>query len=193
MKISWKKYFEVRCAKNERELLTEALPYVTCRGIALDLGAGSMNDSKYLLTQNFKHVIAMDSDDEAAIYAHEITSDRFEFVKETFHNFFFQENLYDLINAQYALPFIPQNDFDTLIPRVVLSLKSGGVFCGQLFGVCDSWNVEGHEMSFHTENEIRNIFKNFKIIKLLEDKKDGLTALGKEKHWHIFHIIAVKM
>ena len=87
MQISWKKYFDVRSHKGERELLREALQYVAQKGTALDLVAGSMNDSRYLLNQNFNHVIAMDSDSESINYAHKINSVQFEFVNETYQNF----------------------------------------------------------------------------------------------------------
>ena len=83
MSISWKKYFDMRSQKGERELLREALQYVTTKGMALDLGAGSMNDSKYLISHGFEHVIAMDSDPEAVNFTREIASERFEFVNET--------------------------------------------------------------------------------------------------------------
>lgn len=192
MSISWKKYFDTRSQKGERELLREALQYVTNKGIALDLGAGSMNDSKYLLSQKFEHVIAMDSDPEAVDFTREIASERFEFAHETFQSFYFQENFYDLINAQYALPFLPQNEFQIVFSKILSALKQSGVFCGQLFGVKDTWNKEGSMMNFHTEDSIRNLFSGFQIIKLIEEEKDGKTALGNDKHWHVFHFIVKK-
>ena len=36
------------------------------------------------------------------------------------------------------------------------------------------------------------MFKKFKIIELQEIEKDGLTGLGKMKHWHEFNVIAKK-
>lgn len=192
MQISWKKYFEVRKDKGERELLKEALQYVTHRGTALDLGAGSMNDSMYLLSQDFKHVIAMDNDDDSIEFANKIQSDHFEFVKETFQNFYFQEDFYDLINAQYALPFLSPVEFSNVFSKIITALKRGGVFCGQFFGNRDSWAQEGSIMNFHTMNNIEKLCCKFKIAKIEEEEKDDVTALGKSKHWHVFHVIAVK-
>ena len=192
MSISWKKYFDVRSKKGERELLREALKYVTSKSIALDLGAGSLNDSKYLLSQDFEHIIAMDSDPAAAQFAQEITSKRFEFANETFQDFYFQENFYDLINAQYALPFLQADEFSIVFTKILSALKQGGVFCGQFFGIHDSWNKVENPMNFHTENDIRNLFSGQKIVRLTEEELDGKTALGKRKHRHLFHFIVMK-
>ena len=47
-------------------------------------------------------------------------------------------------------------------------------------------------MTFLTKEECLNLFNEFEIISFKEIEKDGLTGLGKIKHWHIFDIIAKK-
>ena len=47
-------------------------------------------------------------------------------------------------------------------------------------------------MTFLTEKQIKNLFKEFEIIKFKEVEKDGLTGMGKMKHWHIYNVIAKK-
>ena len=37
---------------------------------------------------------------------------------------------------------------------------------------------------------MQNLFEKFDIIKFNEVEKDGITGLGKMKHWHIFNVIA---
>jgi tellurite methyltransferase len=32
----------------------------------------------------------------------------------------------------------------------------------------------------------------FKVEWLLEEERDGHTATGEPKHWHVFHIVAFK-
>ena len=52
----WKKY-QGRTANGKlRPLVVEALEQVTRRDSALDLGAGALNDTAYLLEQGFKEV-----------------------------------------------------------------------------------------------------------------------------------------
>jgi len=40
--------------------------------------------------------------------------------------------------------------------------------------------------------ELRNLFNNFEIVFFKENEYDGPTAVGPEKHWHLFEILAVK-
>ena len=47
-------------------------------------------------------------------------------------------------------------------------------------------------MTFFSKEEVLNLFKSFEIINFGEMEKDGKTALGKEKHWHIINVIAKK-
>jgi len=70
-------------------------------------------------------------------------------------------------------------------------LISGGRFCGQLFGNKDSW-AEDSKMNFHTLSDINILLKDFTVELLREEDHPGKTALGEEKHWHIFHIVARK-
>ena len=48
-------------------------------------------------------------------------------------------------------------------------------------------------MIFFTKEDVLNLFLNFKIIYFKQIEKDGKTALGKTKHWHIFNVIAKKI
>ena len=68
---------------------------------------------------------------------------------------------------------------------------SGGRFSGHLFGNKDSW-AEDSTMNFHTLSDINLLLENFEVELLSEEAHPGKTALGHEKHWHIFHIVARK-
>lgn len=47
-------------------------------------------------------------------------------------------------------------------------------------------------MTFFSKEEAEALFQNFKIIVFDEMETDKPTALGREKHWHFFSIIAQK-
>ena len=47
-------------------------------------------------------------------------------------------------------------------------------------------------MVFLSKEQVINLFNEFEIIEFQEIEKDGKTALGKIKHWHLFNIIAKK-
>jgi SAM-dependent methyltransferase len=190
--VSWKKYINKRKNIPPRELLLKALSYVPGHTIALDLGAGPMNDSRYLLGQGFERIISVDYDDTAEECAKEFAEDgHFLFVKQRFDDFEFPSGV-DLINAAYALPFNPPQTFERLIENIKQSLKEGGVFCGQLFGHRDSWNVLDTDKTFLVRKEAEGLFQDMEVLKFFEEEGDGHSALGEAKHWHVFHFIVRK-
>jgi len=47
-------------------------------------------------------------------------------------------------------------------------------------------------MTFLSEKQVIDLFKDFEIIDFNENERDGKTGLGKIKHWHTFNVIAKK-
>jgi hypothetical protein len=45
-------------------------------------------------------------------------------------------------------------------------------------------------MTFHTRQEVDDLLSGMNVIKLIERDFEGPTAMGVQKHWHIFYIIA---
>lgn len=49
-------------------------------------------------------------------------------------------------------------------------------------------------MVFLSKKQVLDLFKDsFEIIEFNEIEKEGMTGLGKRKHWHIYNIIAKKI
>lgn len=190
--LTWKRYAEKTSGAKPRRLLVEALRYVTHKGEALDMGAGALNESKLLLSEGFAHVTAIDAEESVAQAALEIKNGSFSFVRSTFIDFKFTKATYDIVNAQYALPFNGKREFNALIQNIYESLKIGGIFTGQFFGDKDSWNTAGSSRIFHTADEARAVLSLFELIKFEEEENDAPTALGNPKHWHVFHFIVRK-
>ena len=63
---------------------------------------------------------------------------------------------------------------------------------GQLFGKNDDWNTKESLLVFHDKSEVLRLFKNFQILEFVEEEKEGMTAAGIPKFWHVFHVIARK-
>ena len=187
----WKEYFENRKNKPPRPLLVRALEFVKNKDTALDFGAGSLNDSIYLLEQGFKCVVALDKNDATQLIAREAPKDRFEYVVSPFEEYDFPTERFDLVNAQYALPFINPKSFEGVFGKIYSSLKPGGILTGQFFGDRDEWRNESH-MTYVSLAEANKLLKPFKPLSFEEEEKDDTTALGKMKHWHLFHFIAEK-
>lgn len=94
-----------------------------------------------------------------------------------------------LVNASFSLPFCRPEKFNILWKKVAQSILPGGRFAGHFFGVNDSWAGDT-EKTFHTKEDVLDLFKEFKIEYFEEVEKDGKTLGGKEKHWHVFHVVA---
>jgi len=70
------------------------------------------------------------------------------------------------------------------------TLKPGGIFVGQFFGIHDEWNTPGRPMTFLTREQAEELLRGLKIIEFTEEDVDSHVADGTPKHWHVFHIIA---
>lgn len=185
----WVEYIEKTKDKGPRPLLVKALSYVKSKDEALDLGAGALNDTKYLIAEGFKHVTTVDKENLAGDILQTIPSDRISYIVSSFDDFPFVINKFDLVNAQYSLPFNSSDTFLEVFDKIKESLKSGGIFVGQLFGVRDTWNKEETTMTFHTKEEVEKLISDMEIIEFTEEEKDDMPAVGDMKHWHVFHII----
>jgi tellurite methyltransferase len=97
---------------------------------------------------------------------------------------------YDLVNAQFSLPFIPPEHFAATVARLRDSVRSGGVIAATFFGKHDEWNVPGNNVNFSTQEEVERLFSGLEVIDLTEVERDGNTADGSPKHWHVFHLTA---
>ena len=179
---NWPEYIKQTENKSTRPLLVEALDYVSNKDTALDLGAGALNDSKYLILLGFK-VIAVDGEELV-----KIDSDKFVFNKTKIEAYNFPENTFDLVSAQFVLPFIKREDISRILSDIKKSLKPEGIFTGQFFGDRDSWNKLAHVCVFNNE-EVKELLNDFEEILIREEERDGKIASGETKHWHIFHFI----
>ena len=186
------RYIEARRFDPPRPLLMKAAALAGHKEYALDVGAGALNAAKYLLSSGFEHVTALDASPRAQEAARELPQDQVTFVLSRFEEFDFPANRYDLVNAEFSLPFMNRGDFAPTFTALLRSVKPGGIFSGQLFGPNDSWNVENSGMSFHTRAEVESFFRDFELAHFEEEDHPGTTKLGEPKHWHIFHIIAKK-
>jgi SAM-dependent methyltransferase len=186
------RYIEARRFDPPRPLLVKAAALARRKEHALDGGAGALNATKYLLSVGFARVTALDAAPRAQEAAAELADDRVTFALSRFEDFDFPANRYDFVNAEFSLPFINRGDFTPTFSRLLRSVKPGGIFTGQLFGLNDSWNVANSGMTFHTRGETEAFFCNFDLVHLEEEDHPGTTKLGEPKHWHIFHIIAKK-
>ncbi len=188
---TWTEHFEQTKNQPPRSLLVEALKFDVKRDEAIDLGSGALNDSMYLLDQDFKHVAALDKEPVAKEIAEKLPKEKFTYIISDFETYSFPVNKFDLVNAHYALPFIKPEVFEKVFHNIVASIKVNGILVGQLFGDRDEWK-NNENMNFHTLEEVKAIFSDLEILYFEEEEKEKPTAAGIMKHWHVFHFIARK-
>jgi len=188
-KDSWTAYYAKTKDRGPRPLLVRAVPHVTRRDEALDLGAGALNDTRYLLQEGFKHVTAVDR--YVVAIPRTLPRSRFTYTRTPFEDYRFPENTFDIVTAQFSLPFIRAAHFKAIFTKMKGSLVVGGIFTGQLFGERDEWNSSSRKMTFLAKGTIDGLLADMEIIELAEEEKDSPTVGSKQpKHWHLFHIIA---
>jgi len=161
-------------------------------GDAVDLGCGDGRDTVELLRRNWR-VLAIDGESEAIARLRqrsEINRTYLETRVQKFENLALPPDV-DLINASFCLPFCVPEHFVGLWEEIVTALRPGGRLCGQLFGDRDSWASYG-DISTHTREQVEALLSPFEVEVLDEEEHPGSTALGEEKHWHLFHIVARK-
>jgi len=167
-------------------LLQEALQYVQGKGSALDLGAGALNDASFLLAQRFGEVVAVDI--TPPFKKIDAGSGQFSYHQMPFSAYEFPAEQFDLISAQYSLPFDRQ-DFQKVWVAIYSSLKKGGIFVGQLFSTRDDW-FGRPGMIFHSEAEVQSLVGKFEIVKT--EEREYTEKEKRAKHWHFFDLILRK-
>lgn len=185
----WYDYAERYRYRPPRPLLQRAVPLVSHRSTALDVGSGRLNDSRFLLECGFA-VTALDGEPIAQTVADTLPSERLSYVISRFERFAFPVAAFDLVSAQYALPFVPPEHYAAVFAALLAALKPGGIVTGQFFGDRDDW-AGTPAMTFHTAAEARALLAPLTVLEFTEEDDPGSQTLsGQAKHWHLFHFIA---
>lgn len=189
--FAWSDFYKATRDASHWSLLERAVTLSGLKGHALDLGCGAGRDTRYLLAQGW-NVTAVDSDPNAMALLTELSQDYLQIIQSSFEHFVYEPETYDLISAQFSLPFNPKTSFNRVFAGIKQAIKPGGFFAGQFFGVRDEWNTPENNMTFLTREQIDELLSDMTVIEFAEEDKMGNTALGTLKRWHVFHVIAQK-
>lgn len=199
-RLSWEEYYHITLNMTEpRKTLIVAYQNFQqenkIRGKAADLGAGTGRDTLFLLQKEWQ-VLALDIEQTSLdIILNRVDNHfrrRLEVVAASFSDMRLPNGL-DLINASFSLPYCAPQDFSQCWEKIVNSLAVGGRFCGQFFGENDEWASDG-DLTIHSYSDLLQLFHEKFSIEYLEIQ-DGLTPTvdGKNKHWHVYHVVAKKL
>ncbi|OKH39100.1 SAM-dependent methyltransferase [[Phormidium ambiguum] IAM M-71] len=195
---NWSDYYQAVEGRPPRETLLKALakfdadPLLATPRFAVDLGCGDGRDTVELLRRGWR-VLGIDGEEEAIarlLSRPDIDRQYLETRIDRFEVLSFPENV-DLINASFCLQFYPPADFPVFWQKIVAALRVGGRFCGHLIGDRDSWTAYP-QMNCFTRQQVIDLLASLETEWLEEEEHPGKTALGVEKHWHLFHIVARK-
>lgn len=189
---SWAEFFELSKDIGPTALLENAVRLLVKRDQALDLGAGSLKDSKFMLSMGIKKVTAIDSDPAIRKYHSKIPTSQLLVKVAPFEGLKLKPNTYDFISAQHALYFSDPDYFPTLIEQIIGSLKPCGIFCAQFLGPKDSWNTTDNNLTFITKAELKKLLAPLDLVFFQEEIREGTTIDQQTKVWHLFHVIALK-
>lgn len=170
-------------------LVVRAAEILGYTGKALDVGAGSLRNAKFLLGKGFT-VTGIDKDPVLSEIADELQDPNLNVHVADITEFPFNDS-YDLVIAVNTLPFLKRSDFQEVALRIKSAIKSGGILCVTFFGERDEW-AGREDMTFCTRSEIHDMLSDMHIIEFLEEEREGKTIRGESKYWHIFKVIARK-
>ncbi|MGF1479945.1 MAG: class I SAM-dependent methyltransferase [Cyanophyceae cyanobacterium] len=196
----WNAYYNTVANRPPRKTILTALAAFEKPGVAIDLGCGNGRDTVEILRQNWS-VLAIDREPEAIrrlrdrviaqLLARPLpNTDQLSTQIASFEELKLPQPV-DLINASFSLPFCASAAFSRVWQQIFEALRSGGRFCGHLFGDRDSW-CDRQLINCFTRQQVENLLKPYTLELFEEEEHPGQTPLGEERYWHIFHIVAQK-
>jgi 2-polyprenyl-3-methyl-5-hydroxy-6-metoxy-1,4-benzoquinol methylase len=183
-----KTYASTTTQRNPNQLVLDALKLVRRGTRALDVGAGSLCDSRLLLSAGLQ-VDAVDVDPFFVACARRIDHPRLYAVCEDIRDLQLEANIYCLIVAIHVLPFIPRSQLAAVCAKLVASLDAGGALCATFFGIRDEWAQPQSPMSFVTPDDVTRLFPKMALAFLEDYQYAGRDVHGNVKQWHVIRVI----
>lgn len=190
--VRWKEYHAKAHEAGPSSLIVEAMAYVSSKMHAIDVGAGSLRDSKYMLDHGFAQVIALDASSNMLTYAENIGDKSLDCVVSSFENFPFPTEEYDLVHAKSSLCFNPPETFPEVFQKVLQSLKKGGILSLTMFGDQDGF-APNPARTFLSRKEFDALLMGFELLRPIQEQNEMLEidTFGL-KRWHTFSAIVKK-
>ncbi|WP_371372927.1 class I SAM-dependent methyltransferase [Thalassotalea aquiviva] len=184
-----------------REDLIFALENVTVHAskIAIDCGCGAGSDIAYLRSKGFT-VYAFDIEKESISRCSKRFKgdDRVILSTNSFSTFSYPKA--SLVVADASLFFCPKQDFSLVWHKITKALVTGGIFSGSFLGPKDTMAGPDYDKEAYwsdtlvmNEPSIKQMFKNYEILKWCEHDLSGKSSDGTTHHWHIFSVVARKI
>ncbi|MFT7670019.1 MAG: tellurite methyltransferase [Planctomycetota bacterium] len=192
---AWSRYY-AKARPETRDILLQAVECFDADAsqcLAVDCACGTGRDSAYLLSEGFE-VYAFDRQPEAIdLTTRQIPSELRE--RLSLDCVGFEEVRIPechLFHASLSLFFARPDVFKRLWAQVCERLVSGGMLSAHFLGDRDEWVKAGELLTSHSREELYADLEDFEVIHLREREELGPQSTGKDKHWHIFDVVARK-
>lgn len=192
----WGEYYKAASGRPPRELWRQTVlrfgPGDQPSRRAIDLGCGAGTETVALLSEGW-HVLAIDQQPEAIAHVRARVAPEHQARLATQIVSFEHVECppSDFIWAGLSLPFCPPAHFPRLWEKMVASLRSGGRFVGDFFGVRHAW-ARRQEMTFHTVEQIKALCQPLQIEYFITEEGERVTVRDGLQPWHAYGVIARK-
>jgi trans-aconitate methyltransferase len=160
--------------------------------LAIDLGCGAGNETAALLDLGW-HVLAIDQQPGALAHVRSLVKPdqqcRLRAQVSSFRDVELPPS--DFIWASASLPFAAPEDFPGLWGRIVASLKPGGRFAGDFFGLRHAW-ADRKNMTFHTAEQVHALCQALNLEYFITEEGEKITATSGPQHWHAYAVVAMR-
>lgn len=184
-------YASIKRQSQPNQLVLDALKFVRGGTRALDVGAGSLCDTRLLLSAGLQ-VDAVDIDPFSFECASRINHPKLHASCADIRHLELATNVYSLIVAIHVLPFVPKDQLAAVCAKLVAGLGVDGAICATFFGVRDEWAPMRPQMSFVTVEEVAALFSQLSVISRQESEHRGHDVHGNSKQWHVIRVILRK-
>jgi hypothetical protein len=175
----WSGYVAQTTGTPPRPLYQRAVTLFDTPGTAVDLGCGAGNETLDLLQRGWSVHATVTK--RAA--SPELTTELADLWAAT-------PPASNFVYAGFSLFFVPPARYAEAWARVVAAVAPEGRFAGHFLGLRDTW-AELPEISSHTEDAVRELFRGWQVEHFHEVDEDG-KAMSGPKHWHLYEVIAAK-
>lgn len=186
--IAMREYNNKRIGSNPWPILVEAINMLQEKNSALDLGAGAMVETRYMVESGFQRVVAVD-EMQCDSFLHNEKLQHITFICKMVEDYEFPVESFDLVSALFVLPFLKKSKLPRVTEGIRGSLKEGGIFVGTFFGPED-YRARNPKISALEEKDvIKQLLFNFDVISNIEKKGKKET----DELFHVFWFIARKV
>lgn len=183
--------FLTKAGTGIRPLVIKALPHVITGKNALEIGAGVLHDTKYLLKEGFS-VVAVDPSELTPLEADKLNNSKLVIFNDIIENYNFPKNHFDFVTAQYSLMYIKAEFFNEVFNNITDSLVSGGILAIQLFGNENNLSWLAKNTLHHDLTTIEGLLKKYDVIFIKEFKNEIESISGIKGSSHDIRILAKK-